>query len=225
MHTGFFLSIWAALCILGGCSLQHDISHKALYAYQDPQTELWGFQNSVGTQVISARYENIFFNKSQPCFVDAKPDSIPHHMAAVEKDRRIWWIDRSGKPLFESYKFDNGPDYFEEGLSRIIQNDKFGFINKDGHIIIEPKYDFASPFRGGCAYVCQGCWRSFPSNTKFPVVRLGFPEDPEHVSQVVGGRWGAITSLGTEVVTLKLKSYKEVDKALRRLGFDHNQHP
>ena len=82
------------------------------------------------------------------------------------------------------HTFDNGPDYFEEGLARMIgENGKIGYVNPKLEIVIEPAFDFAYPFRNGRAIVCNGCRQ----------VREG-----EHfVSQ--GGQWGIIDPKGRSI--------------------------
>jgi hypothetical protein len=76
--------------------------------------------------------------------------------------------------------FDNGPDYFQEGLARTEQKGKIGFINKKLSIVVGPEYDFAFPFKNGVSVVCNGCTRKLTG---------------EHV-EVEGGRWGAINTKG-----------------------------
>jgi hypothetical protein len=76
--------------------------------------------------------------------------------------------------------FDNGPDYFKEGLARTEQKGKIGFIDKKLSIVISPEYDFAFPFKNGVSVVCNGCTRK---------------QTGEHV-EIEGGRWGAINTKG-----------------------------
>lgn len=83
--------------------------------------------------------------------------------------------------------FDNGPDYFIEGLARTVQGGKVGFIRDDLTLAIPPRWDFAFPFENGTAVVCNGC-------TFRPV--------GEAHLEVVGGRWGVIDREGLVVVPL-----------------------
>jgi hypothetical protein len=76
--------------------------------------------------------------------------------------------------------FDNGPDYFQEGLARTEQKGKIGFIDKKLSIVVRPEYDFAFPFSNGVSVVCNGCTKK----------KAG-----EH-TEVAGGRWGAIDTRG-----------------------------
>lgn len=52
------------------------------------------------------------------------------------------------------YQYDNGDDYFSEGLQRIVDRDgKIGFRDTIGKIIIVPQFAFAFPFKDGYAKV------------------------------------------------------------------------
>lgn len=52
------------------------------------------------------------------------------------------------------YQYDNGDDYFSEGLQRIVDKDgKIGFRDSIGKIVIPPRYAFAFPFKEGYAKV------------------------------------------------------------------------
>lgn len=93
--------------------------------------------------------------------------------------------DRKGNFLFHPFWFDNGPDYFSEGLMRFVgDNNKVGFANKEGKIIIEPKYDFVFPFNYGYADFCNDCREECASK-----------DDCEH-HIIVGGTWGKINKKG-----------------------------
>lgn len=95
--------------------------------------------------------------------------------------------------------FDNGPDYFEEGLARTEQNGKTGFFDKKLSIIIKPQYDFAFPFRKGVSIVCNGCKKE----------KAG-----EH-TEIVGGKWGAINKKG-EIVQEITYSKNDLEKRLKK---------
>lgn len=75
----------------------------------------------------------------------------------AEDDSRLIAIDKNGKELFEAYIFDNGPDYTQEGLFRIMKNGKVGFANQEGHIVIPPQFACAFPFENGKAKVTFTC--------------------------------------------------------------------
>lgn len=84
--------------------------------------------------------------------------------------------------------YDNGADYFEEGLTRSVKNGKIEYYNTDFELVLAPGYDWAWPFHEGKALVCQGCALT--------------PVDHEHHA-MRGGLWGYINKEGKEIVPVK----------------------
>ncbi len=66
---------------------------------------------------------------------------------------RMMGIDRNARILFDLVIFDNGPDYFNEGLTRVQRNQKMGYANKQGEVVIPCQYAFAKWFENGKAEV------------------------------------------------------------------------
>ncbi|MDP4724891.1 MAG: WG repeat-containing protein [Alphaproteobacteria bacterium] len=166
--------------------------------------------------MISAQYDYIYDGDyNPPLFVEGSHSTytLPT-MIVVKKNNELWWIDRTGTKIFESFFFDNGPDYFKNGLSRILKKNKFGFINKEGHVVIEPQYDFASPFdEAGFSNVCTGCWKTYPPHTKFPIAHNTV--DFDACGYIVGGKWGIISVAGKVAVPLVHSSSENARKALQ----------
>ncbi|MCX2745634.1 WG repeat-containing protein [Mangrovivirga sp. M17] len=85
-------------------------------------------------------------------------DTLTHFANVIEfpKDSSYGrWIaiDRNQNTLYDIVSFDNGPDYFHEGLVRAKRNGKMGFADKYGQISIPCEYDFAWWFEDGKAKV------------------------------------------------------------------------
>ena len=115
------------------------------YVFHDEKTELSGYKNKAGTVVI------------KPRFREAYPFG-PGGIAAVN-DQKVGFgfIDPSGKMIAIAHAMDNGPDYFQDKLARIIgKTKKVGFIDDTGRIVIPPKFDDAMPFCSGTAQVELG---------------------------------------------------------------------
>lgn len=145
---------------------------------------LFGYKNTQGETVI------------QPQFQEASA-FLPAGVALV-LDTRWHYIDRNGTSRFTAFLFDNGPDYFVEGRSRIVQNEKVGFMDEQGRIVIDPKYDFAAPFVEGMAAFCKGC-REEPTG--------------EH-RRMQGGKWGFIDLNGIEVIPAIYESVQPFEKGV-----------
>jgi len=106
-----------------------------------------GYLNSKGDTIIP-------IGKYYYCY----SDTIRNFGMVIEKGTgKIIGINQNAKELFEVFRYDNGPDYVESGLFRIIKNGKIGYANPNGEIIIEPSFDCAYPFKGGFAKVSDNC--------------------------------------------------------------------
>ncbi len=109
----------------------------------------------------------------------------PCAVSAVVVDGLLHYFISSGKTA-PALWFDNGADYFVEGLARTIRGGKVGFVDESLSEVIAARWDFAFPFESGFAVVCTGC-RQEPAG--------------EH-REVVGGGWGYIDTRGEVVVPL-----------------------
>ena len=63
---------------------------------------------------------------------------------------------RSGKFLYNPFYYDNGTDYFFEGVRRYVENGKVGFVDKAGNKLTAALWDYASHFHYGYAQVYNG---------------------------------------------------------------------
>ncbi len=101
-----------------------------------------------------------------------------------------------GRKIANIFFFDNGPDYYSEGLRRIVENGKIGFINRKNRIAVKPQFDFAFPFGGGFSVVI-----------KDPV----YEKMGEHTA-VKGGKYGLVNRYGRIVVPMKYDSIADYSK-------------
>lgn len=137
------------------------------------QHEKFGFKDATGAVVIPPKYVTVY-------------EFEPGGLARVLDEQGWHVIDETGAVLFEPFLFDNGPDYVVEGLARFVSKGRVGFHDMKGNVVIEPRFDFATPFEGGRAEVCVGC-------VKRPI--------GEH-HKYEGGKWGVIDRTGAFVVPL-----------------------
>ncbi|SMF01529.1 WG repeat-containing protein [Pseudobacteriovorax antillogorgiicola] len=73
------------------------------------------------------------------------------------KKRQKWsnyYLNEAGQ-MKEVYSYDNGCDYFQEGLARTHVNGKLAYMNRDLDIKLETAYDWGAPFSSGAAKVCN----------------------------------------------------------------------
>jgi hypothetical protein len=121
-----------------------------------------------------------------------------HGLAVVfddDPERRGWmYVDRRGRVLIKGVPIvDNWADEFSDGLVRTVINQKYGFADRHGKIVIAPKYDGALPFEHGYAIVCIGCRETcvIPDNSP----HTGADLDCEH-HDMTGGQWFKIDKAG-----------------------------
>ncbi|WP_227121347.1 WG repeat-containing protein [Kosakonia oryzae] len=94
---------------------------------------------------------------------------------------------RSAHEYLSVMHFDNGPDWFVEGLVRSTQNGKVGYWDDTFRNRIAARYDYASQFEGGKALVCIGCKPQ---------------REGEHIA-LSGGEWYYIDKSGQRVSEIK----------------------
>ncbi len=123
-------------------------------------------------QLNKSHLNNIYFSKNG--------------LASVIYEGAIFYVSKTGK-VVRTLFYDNGADYYVEGLARTISNGKYGYIDQQLNIVIIPKYDFAFPFINGIAIICTDCKSE---------------ADGEH-KIMVGGKWGVINKAGKLVMPLK----------------------
>ena len=150
------------LLMLAACQHSSTIAEEGK-TYHDPQP----FN---GKDYLIRIFEGGEYESGAPCgYVNPKGDTV----VAVGKYSLCWTdtirtfgivfdqefiaIDAYGRLLYEVYFYDNGPDWPEEGLFRILRNGKIGYADEEGFIRIEPRFACASQFAEGKAKVALDC--------------------------------------------------------------------
>lgn len=121
------------------CSLT--LHSQSLFKIQ--KDNFYGYVNIKGDTIIKCQYVNAF------------TDTIVRLGFVFDhKTKKIICFNNIGEKLFYTFQFDNGPDYPQEGVFRIINNfNLVGFADTLGNVIIKPKFKFAYPFQNGYAKV------------------------------------------------------------------------
>lgn len=110
------------------------------------------------------------------------------------KEKDIVAISPSGTELFKVFQYDNGPDHLSEGVFRMIgNNNKMGFADTTGHIVIPPRFDFVTPLKNGHAFFNTG-------GRSVPIDKSG------EYHMITGGHWGVINKEGKEICPALLDS-------------------
>lgn len=149
-------------------SNESDSSYGISYGYKDLQ----------GAIVIPLGKYNHCFTDTFKNFAFVFDDKLTNSKVVA--------IDRNENILFDAYMFDNGPDELKDGLFRMVRNGGIGYTDKNGVIVIEPKYICADQFENGIARVAL--------NGKI----VKDKSDPEH-SSMESDSWFYIDKKGNKI--------------------------
>jgi hypothetical protein len=152
------------------------------------QGERWGYKDVAGKVVIPPKY--------------LTAGEFSAHGIAAAADQSGWVIiDSSGAVLIRPYVFDNGPDYFNQGLARFVTKGKYGFFDERGKIAIPARFDYVEPFHEGLAAFCERCVQE---------------KQGEHIARQ-GGKWGYIDRRGRTVVRAIYVEVRPVENGRARV--------
>ena len=169
---------------------------KETLKYFKTQDSLVGVKNQDDKIIVPAQFK-IFSSLKDGEAVEGETiyfDGIKKD-EVKEKNAFGYVYDKKGNFLYRPFFYDNGADYFSEGLRRLVKNGKVGFVDRNGTIIIKPEHDFATPFKYGYASFCDGCdWEK---------------TENEHKA-IVGGTWAVLNFKG-EVVQPISKSENTIE--------------
>lgn len=171
-------------------------SKEDLYYFKSKDS-LVGVKDKAGKIIVAAQFKVFSFLKDGDP-VEGETILFDGSKEGEKTEKNAWGYvyDRNGKFLYQPFLFDNGADYFSEGLRRLVKNGKVGFADRNGKIVIEAEHDFAFPFNYGYAAFCDGCdWEK---------------TNDEHRS-IVGGKWGVMNVKGETVQPLAKPSEKDVE--------------
>jgi len=153
----------------------------------------WGFIDKTGREVVPVEYDKV--------------GKFREGRIGVIKDGKLGFVDETGIIVipptyaYESESFETmawyQQDYmpfFSEGLAAIWggaeHDNQYGFIDRDGNVVIPFMYDHAVHFSEGLAYVSRGGTLEYPSSITYPYDG-GF------------GKYGFIDKTGEVVIPLE----------------------
>lgn len=158
MKNLLLLLFWVSLFACNSSKPTTDDTWYQIYEGEDYEIgSPTGFINSAGDTVVPyGKYQYIF------------TDTFTQMAIVYTQAGKCIGIDKAENELFEVYWFDNGPDYVQDGLFRIKKDEKIGYANEAGEIIIEPQYKCATWFENGKAQVAYEC--DFVSDGEYTLI-------------------------------------------------------
>ncbi|MCQ9634060.1 WG repeat-containing protein [Chryseobacterium sp. WG23] len=170
---------------------------KEVLRYFKSKDSLVGVKDKAGRIIVPAQFKVFSYLKDGDP-VEGETIFFDGNKEGEKPEKNAWGnvYDRNGTFLYKPFLYDNGADYFSEGLRRLVKNGKVGFADRNGKIIIEAEHDFVSPFNYGYAAFCDGCdWEK---------------TNDEHRS-IVGGKWGVMNIKGQTVQSLANPTAQDVE--------------
>lgn len=171
-------------------------SKEDLYYFKSKDS-LVGVKDKAGKIIIPAQFKVFSFLKDGDP-VEGETIVFDGSKEDEKSEKNAWGYvyDRNGKFLYQPFLFDNGADYFSEGVRRLVKNGKLGFADRNGKIVIEAEHDFVAPFNYGYAAFCDGC---------------GWEKTGDEHRAIVGGKWGVMNVKGHTVQPLAKPTEDDVE--------------
>lgn len=182
---------------------------NGLCGIYSPEHDARGYINTKGEVVAPFIFDGVnpFFDSLTVVYRAGRADGSSNARQSI--------IHKNGKIVLETapnaYNYET---YFKEGLARVMQNFKCGFMDYNGKIVIETKYDDVMDFSEGLAAVKQASdswdskWGFIDKNGKV-VIDFLFSHQPTNFSSgrafIKGndGKFGIIDAKGKVLVEPK----------------------
>lgn len=173
-HCGDFVIApkFGVNCTMAGCRFENGLAAVQV-------SDKWGMIDRKGTMVVPAVFDMLpscsfegmrsgvvngksgFINGAGKLVVPCTYDDVgmfSEGLAVVKPDRNnIGYVDRTGQlvvPLFiQQDPFPDSQRSFREGLAASVRNGKWGYIDKRGQFVVEPRFSAALPFSEALAAV------------------------------------------------------------------------
>jgi WG containing repeat len=165
-------------------------------------TKKSGFANKNGMVVIPCQFDYVYnvFNSEG--------------MARVTKYGKTIFINEKGEavlPAHQNYFYHGTSGRYDEGLASVSLkdldgNEKYGFLDSAGYVIIPLIYDDASGFHNGLATVKKdGRWGAIDKNGEI-VIPLLYDKNPGYTGELFtvseAQKWGVVDRTGKIIIPL-----------------------
>jgi len=119
-----------------------------------------------------------------------------HNLAKVLAIPHGWLFVKKDGSTIPTLTYDNGADYFIEGLARYTSQKGIGYIDETGKTVIKAQFEFAYPFENGYAVVCKGAEVQVDGDYSF----------------LKGGLWGCINKKGKIIHPIEFSEDELLEK-------------
>ncbi|MDR1718657.1 MAG: WG repeat-containing protein [Dysgonamonadaceae bacterium] len=191
-----------------------------------------GFADTAGQIVIPCIYDRLFsisqnafliqrWNVETTFSVDLDYFTFKDGLAAVRLDKKMGYIDKTGKEVIPCKYFMVGFSDFSEGLTEVAYSDKkmgkllLGYVDREGNEVIPPQYEDSRPFSNGLARVMlKKKWGVINKQGEVvvPFIYDVISEFSEHLAAVIkDNKIGFVNEKGEEVIPPQYNKINEED--------------
>ena len=112
--------------------------------------EKWALINTAEEMITDYIFDEVLLDEFDTCCTSG--------VIFAKKDGKYYMLDSKGERISET-AFDDAKPFFGTGPAAVCLNGKWGFVNKNGKMAIEPQYENAVSFNIGLGAVCvEGRW-------------------------------------------------------------------
>lgn len=133
---------------------------QGLAGVQRQRGGAWGYINAEGEFVLKPQFtiaQAQFYANCDGLPGDAAVRPFSNGLAAVRKDGKLLVINKTGEVQFTVDQYDKLWGFADNGLARVRVggpvSGNYGYISRNGEIVIEPQFEEAGDFSGGLAPV------------------------------------------------------------------------
>ncbi|ULT26276.1 hypothetical protein KUH03_04995 [Sphingobacterium sp. E70] len=136
-------------------------SQEQLYYFTNADSNLVGVRTLSGKTIIPLQFPMIgYYDFEDPittAFIEFSytlPDTMTNRMNPNQSVGCVY--DREGNFIYTPFLYDNGPDYWQEGIRRYVSDGKVGYVDINNIILTPAKTGFADMFNYGYASFYEG---------------------------------------------------------------------
>ncbi|HYG49757.1 MAG TPA: WG repeat-containing protein [Flavobacteriales bacterium] len=179
----------------------------SLYSYQSVSTGKWGIKNRAGRTIVRARYTCIgeIYNGKFPVIING-------YHGIADTAGNITWLKHY---RFDTYDWDPSGQTFINGAGEGLiavknKNNKIGFINYAGELVLPCRYSTVQPFSEGMCCVSRDSLYGFidkKGNTVIPFYyKSAYSFHENRAAVLIGNKYGFIDSTGKVVIAARFEN-------------------
>jgi len=139
----------------------NSLSQEQLYYFTNADSNLVGVRALSGKTIMPLQIPMVgYYDFEAPittAFIEFSytlPDTTTDRMNPNQSVGCVY--DREGNFVYTPFLYDNGPDYWQEGIRRYVSNGKVGYVDINNTILTVAKTGFAEMFNYGYASFYEG---------------------------------------------------------------------